>query len=458
MSEPPTTQPIIAGRYRCDARLGQTRMALVLQGFDLRLQRPVLVHLLRRDLMAQEQMRQRFTQQIRAAAMVAHRSLLEVYDTGEVSERPFLITELIEGRTLHEIGALSLEETLLYLRQVAGAVATCQAAGVPHPPISAVNLILVEDGHVELVENWRIPPGEMALEIACYRAPERTAGGAPHPTASVYALGLLLAELLSGKRLINGNDPRSIAEAHEHLRPLRLADLSPSLAVPQLDALLQRATAYQPGARFADAADLLQELDALWQALTRDTRRLPQPPRLPLRERIRRSTGQYLAMVRPQPDPPDDPDAPPERRGAGRWAQPPERTRPLLGLSILVILFVIVGCGAYYGASIAVEALSGFRLPRPELQVPTGVPLPEWITGTVGGEGDILTVTIGDIEGLNLRSAPGLGSDIIALLPNGTQVRKLEGPNEADGVSWLRVRAQINGQTLEGWVSERFVR
>src|SRR5690242_18432046 len=103
-----------------------------------------------------------------------------------------MITEYVAGRTLRELGALSLEEALLYFRQLVGAVAACQAAGVPHPPITSNNVVLVEDGHVELLENWRTSPAEIALDAASYRPPERASGAAPTYASVVYSLGLLL--------------------------------------------------------------------------------------------------------------------------------------------------------------------------------------------------------------------------------------------------------------------------
>lgn len=67
-------------------------------------------------------------------------------------------------------------------------------------------------------------------------------------------------------------------------------------------------------------------------------------------------------------------------------------------------------------------------------------------------------MTIGDVEGLNLRDEPGLNTRVIALLPNGTRLRKLEGPRSVDGVPWVRVRGEIDGRQVEGWVSQLYVR
>src|SRR5829696_9690595 len=180
MTQPtPVSIPLLHGRYRIEEQLGAGRLAVVYRAYDQRLQRQVLVHMLRKELLSQEALRQRFIQESHSNARRSHQSLLEIFDSGEIAGRPYMITEYVAGRTLRELGALSLEEALLYFRQLVGAVAVAQAAGVPHPPITSSNVILVEDGHVELLENWRTPAADAALEAACYRAPERTAAGAP---------------------------------------------------------------------------------------------------------------------------------------------------------------------------------------------------------------------------------------------------------------------------------------
>ena len=133
----PTSNPILHGRYRIEEQLGIGRLAVVYRAYDARLQRRVLVHLLRKELADQEPLRQRFIHEAYDSARRSHPSLLEVFDSGEVGGRPYMVTEYVAGRALRELGALSLEQALLYFRQVVGAVAVCQLAGVPHPPISS---------------------------------------------------------------------------------------------------------------------------------------------------------------------------------------------------------------------------------------------------------------------------------------------------------------------------------
>jgi len=467
MTVNPPSIPLLHGRYRIEEQLGVGRLAVVYRAYDERLQRKVLVHLLRKDLIGQETLRQRFIQEAHTSARRSHQSLLEVFDSGEIANRPYMITEYVAGRTLREIGALPLEEALLYFRQLVGAVATCQVARVPHPPITSNNVVLVEDGHVELLENWQTPAAEIARDAACYRAPERTTGAPASAASAVYSLGLLLIEMLTGKRVIEGDDPRAIAQQHLVAHIPALSEIRPLLYAPSLEVILQRATARRPEDRLPDAAALGQALDDLRRDLSIDTQRLPAPPvpRLGVRERINRTTGRLrTARVAPVPaTPPADDNA---------YAPAPVRVssarRSIVGMIIMLTMLVVFACGAYYAISITVDRIANIELPRPELpalpdlgvNLPDfGIELPDWLTGIVSGGGQVWVVNIDGPEGLNLRREPGTTAEIVTFLPSGTHVRQIGGPQTVDDVEWLKIRAQTSdGNVIEGWVSKRFLR
>lgn len=464
---PSTSAPILHGRYRIEEQLGAGRLAVVYRAYDERLQRLVLVHMLRKELVDQEALRQRFIQEAHDSARCSHQSLLEVFDSGEVARRPYMITEYVTGRILRELGALSPEEALLYFRQVVGAVAACQAAQVSHPPITSSNIFLVDDGHVELAESWIMPPSDVALDIAHYRAPERFAGGPATPAATVYALGLLLFEMLAGRRAISADTPQALAQAHRTMRIPALSSIRPSLYSTSLERLIQRATAQQPDQRPPNAAALGQELDELRREVVADTQRLSAPPIRPtsLRERINRSTGAFIAPPprRSLPSPAlSHGGVPLDADEQHRTRADENRRRSLFGIAIMLTLLVVVACGTYYGASLAISKLTNITLPRPSLEIPAlpdlGIALPDWLTGIVSGGGEVLIVSGVPDEGLNLRNAPGLQTQVIGLLPNGAHLRKVDGPQVVDNVPWVLVRAKLDDREVEGWVSAHFVR
>jgi serine/threonine protein kinase len=440
---------------------------------DDSLQRSVLVHILREDLADQGALRQRFMEEISASARRSHAALLEVFDSGVMGERPFMVTEYVSGKPLRERGVLTPEYALMYMRQVAGAVALCHAQGVPHPPITSSNALLVTDGHVKLVENWVMPTTEAPTDLAHYRAPELTEGAPPGPASAVYALGLLLYELVTGSRPIGGRDAAEIAQAHLTMRIPSVSRIHAPFYLPALDNLLRQATARLPAQRIADPARFAETLDSVWRASTGSTQRLatlpaalpPQPQRYTQPQPA--VPPAHARQSAPPPSPwrgPPPPSAPPQRSLPRAVYAANQRRRSFARTTtswfFVLLLLVAVAFGSYVGASYLADRLFAVQLPQiglpalPDINLPNvGVDVPDWLNPIAQGEP--LTVNIRD--GLNLRDEPGLNTNVVAVIPNGTTVYKLEGPREVDGVSWVRVRVEHNDETREGWMSLNYL-
>ncbi len=458
-SATPADAPLLFGRYRVYEQLGEGRLAAVYAAVDERLQRNVLLHLMRKDLVEQEALRQRFLAEINASAQRSHPALLEVFDSGEVQNRPFMITEHATGRPLKDLGVLSVETAILYMRQIVGAVATCQQQQIPHPPISSNNILLVSEGRIKLVESWHMKPADVAFDLTHYRAPERASGQPPGPANAVYALGVLLYELLTGIRPVSGADARAVVSAHLSVRIPPISHNRPTLYLPTLEGLLAQATARLPEQRLPDAAAFGAALDTFWRDLSRSTQPLPS---LPTRQR-RQSRPQPVEESAPPPkiieQPPVETFQPSEEVGYAHL-QPLDReklrqqtfTRGIVGWIVLIGLTVGVAFGSYTVASYVVDQFFAIKLPQPDLPN-FGVSLPEW--PFAADQGEVLIVNIN--EGLNLRDEPGLSTNVVAIVPNGTPVRKLEGPQIIDNVPWVRVRIDSDVQPNEGWMSLNFL-
>ncbi len=468
MSEPTsaTAKPLLFGRYRVEDQLGTGRLATVYHATDERLQRRVLMHVLRKDLQEQTALKQRFLAEVSASAQCSHPALLEVYDSGESGGRPYMVTEYVQGRPLNAVGALRVEDALLAMRQVAGAVALCLARGQPHPPISSSNVLLVGEGQVRLVENWHLEPADVALDLSHYRAPELTEGDTPATPASVvYTLGILLYELVSGVRPITGSDAQSVAQAHltTHIPPL--SQVRPTLYLPTLERILSRATSRLPEQRPANARAFGDELEALWRSLATETK--PLAVAQPARAAPRRASA---APPRPAASP--APAAPGPTSAPQKSAAPVDREvlkrktlmRSLAGWFVMMALLIGVVLGSYSIASFALDQFFAVKLPQPTLP-DFAQSWAEWFPGV--HQGEVLIVNIN--EGLNLRDEPGLSTNIIAIIRNGARVRKLEESQVVDNVEWVRVRAETadiapsnapigsadaaRGNTIEGWMS-----
>lgn len=454
----PSSAPLLFGRYRVSEHRGDTRLASVYTAVDERLQRRVLLHILRKDLVGQPQPYARFVAQIGQMARRSHPALLDVYDSGEASGRPFMVTEFVSGRPLRGLGLLTPERALHYLRQVTGAVALCQSRrdaeaplGLYHPPISSSNLLLVDEGRVKLVDSWLLPPNEAQADIAHYRAPELSLGQEATLATPVYALGLLCYELFTGTRPITGDDARAIALAHLNARvpPLHMA--RPGLYLPAVERLVARATARAPEQRFPDAATFGAALDTLWRDLGAPTQ--------PLAPAARRASAVAVASASTAAPPPPAPARPPPVDPA--TIRRSNIVRGLLGWAVLAGLVLLVAAASFFAVNALSSALKGVTVPgAPWLPPPpagdAGGPS-GWLDALFGAD-EIYIVNIA--EGLNLRREPDATDpgNIITVVPNGTPVRKLEGPRVSGNISWLRVRVTVEGQEVEGWMSLNYLR
>ena len=481
----PSAAPLLFGRYRVLEQAGEWRLAAVYVANDERLRRKVLLHLLRKDLIGQESFRQRFLAEASANARVSHPALLEVFDSGEAGNRPYMVTEYVSGRPLRELGALTLDHALLYMRQVAGAVALCQSRrspelplGAAHPPISSSNVLLVDEGRVKLVESWTLPLTQVPLDLAAYRPPERSQGQPPSNASAVYSLGLLLYELVSGQRPITGSEPRAVAAAHLTTRIPPLGQVRPRLYLPTLDQLLEQAHHRFPEQRFADAQALADALEAFWREMSATTQRFELPTARSARTgggggQARRPIGpSTLPVAAQRPVAPliyaqaDEPARRPaavadasEEADARRELRPINRAsmqrtnliQAVVGWFVVMILLFGAGLGGYVGAGFILRQVANIELPS----LPS-LPLPD-LNGLFGQPPADPILLVNNEQGLNLRDAPGINSRVLGVLPNRTTVRQIEGPTVVDAVEWVRVVGDLSGQPFEGWVSLNFL-
>ncbi|MBX0326497.1 protein kinase [Oscillochloris sp. ZM17-4] len=481
----PTSAPLLFGRYRVHELLGETRLSSVYAATDERLHRHVLMHLLRKELAGQERPRARFIGEIGQSARRSHQALLEVFDSGEAAGRPFMITEYVSGRPLRGLGVLTVEQALLYMRQVAGAIAACQAGGdtatpngLYHPPISSSNVLLVDEGRVKLVDSWQLPTDAALADLAHYRAPELSEGQPATPASAVYSLGLLLYELITGQRPVSGEDARATALAHLSARIPPLAQARPTLYLPAAEDLVARATARYPEHRYASAGEFATALDGLWRNLGVSTQRLVAPS-----ARAATPPAPALRASRPQGDPqpaaPAPPARPQPRSPAGfsvteRLRRQPAAsvapdvirqrslTRSMVGWAVMLGLLLLVAAGSYVGVNALISQFS--QGSAPNLPSLPGLPSADtsdgpltWLGGLFGRD-EVYIVNLA--EGLNLRSQPDVNdpATILTVVANGTPVTKLDGPVVKDNIPWLRVSVDTGGSHYEGWMSLNYLR
>jgi tetratricopeptide (TPR) repeat protein len=277
---------VVAGRYRIERMLGQGAMGEVYEAEDLELGERVALKALRPDIARDERLLLRFKKEILLAHRVTHpnacRTFDLVYDDGPDGARTALLSmELLHGETLADRlarqGRMRPDEALPIVRQIAAALDAAHGAGVVHRDLKSANAFLEPsaDGGVRAVVTdfglaWsREPEGSpssgltMAGELLgspAYMAPEQVRGRATTPATDVYALGVVLFEMMTGELPFLGDSAFDTA-----LRRLREPAPSPRRRAPDLppvwERAILRALAREPGERFASAGDLVRALE-----------------------------------------------------------------------------------------------------------------------------------------------------------------------------------------------------
>ncbi|WP_344407349.1 protein kinase domain-containing protein, partial [Dactylosporangium fulvum] len=241
---------VLDGRYEVGPILGRGGMAEVRRGFDRRLERPVAIKVLHRAGLDDPAMLTRFDREARTVARLAHPNIVAVHDVGTDDGVPYLVMELVEGRSLAEAlagGPLAVREVARVGTQVCDALAAAHAAGVVHRDVKPANILLSATGHVKVCDFGiaRLPGAAQvhltasatALGTTAYMAPEQAASGQVDARADLYALGCVLFEMLTGRPPFTADTPVRVLWQHVHEQPAPVSALRPGVP-PELDALV----------------------------------------------------------------------------------------------------------------------------------------------------------------------------------------------------------------------------
>jgi serine/threonine protein kinase len=263
----------ISGRYALEHVLGRGGMATVYYAMDRLLRRPVAVKILAEHLVEDESLRRRLLREARLAARLSHPAIVQVYDAGEDDERPYIVMEYIEGETLarqlDQRGRIPSSEVVALALQICDGLQYAHTAGLVHRDLKPRNLLLTRHGDVKITdfgiaradEASRVTETGTVLGTAGYLAPEQGAGQDVTAAADLYALGVVLYELLGGEKPYHFNSlPELLALQHaQAIRPLR--ELAPNVPANIEQAVL-RCLATNPDARPASAAQLAEDLSS----------------------------------------------------------------------------------------------------------------------------------------------------------------------------------------------------
>ncbi|SEM42457.1 protein kinase domain-containing protein [Streptacidiphilus jiangxiensis] len=286
--------PALGDRYLLCELLGSGGMAEVYRARDLRLDRTVAVKVLRPELAADPIQRVRFGREARAAASLNHPGIVAVFDSGEGAgphlDLPYLVMEYLPGRTLAQLlaetGPLPPRQALRAVAEVLEALDHAHRAGMVHRDVKPANVMVVEDaaatvklmdfgiarslghrpgngpGHGSAAAEQALTAVGMVIGTADYLSPEQARGESADARSDLYAVGCLLHELLTGVPPLTADTPLNTVMRRLREDPEPPSLLAPSLT-PDVDALVLRALARDPAARYPDAAAMAAAVRAV---------------------------------------------------------------------------------------------------------------------------------------------------------------------------------------------------
>jgi serine/threonine protein kinase len=288
--QPSAAPAVLSGRmvshFRIGEPLGSGGMGVVYGAEDIQLGRSVALKFLAPELVRDPQAKARFLTEARAASALDHPNLCTILEVGESDEGLlFLAMPRYEGESLdHRLsrGAVPVEEAIDIASQIAQGLAKAHRHGIVHRDIKPGNLLLTDDGLVKILDFGIAKLLGVAgptllgsfLGTPSYMAPEQTRGEPVDARADVWSLGVVLYEMLAGKRPFIGGTAAAVVHAVLYEEPESLARLCPE--VPQeLVQIVNRMLARDPSVRYATAAEALADMRAALDLPTTGSRTLP---------------------------------------------------------------------------------------------------------------------------------------------------------------------------------------
>jgi serine/threonine-protein kinase len=278
----------LGGRYRLLELLGEGGMARVYKGQDTLLERTVAIKVLREQFAADPQVLALFQGEARAAARLSHPHIVAVYDVGEERGRPYIVMEYVEGPSLKEVldreGPLSVSRVVEIARQVCAGLQYAHERGIVHRDIKPHNILLPPHGLAKIAD-FGIARALGAASVTqpgtvfgspYYLSPEQARGEECTPASDIYSLGAVLYEAATGRPPFQGDSPVATALKHVNESPLPPQQANPRVP-PGLAAIIMRALAKDPRARFATAGDMGQALASYQEMARQETAPLQRP-------------------------------------------------------------------------------------------------------------------------------------------------------------------------------------
>jgi HAMP domain-containing protein/predicted Ser/Thr protein kinase len=269
---------LFAGRYRIEQILGRGGMGVVYKAVDAQLDETVAIKTLPGDVMQRSpEDLERFKREIRLARKITHRNVLRTYDYGEAEGVYFISMEFVRGYTLSELSEevenrqMAPRVAVGVSRQICRGLQVAHEQGIIHRDIKPQNVLIDHKGEVKLMDFGiaRMAEAPEAMTQAGlivgtphYMSPEQVQGKQLDPRSDVYSMGVLIYEMLVGRRPFESSSLTGVLTAHITEKPKPPIELRPEIG-RDINAIVMKCLEKDPKSRYANAGELLHDLDSL---------------------------------------------------------------------------------------------------------------------------------------------------------------------------------------------------
>lgn len=261
------------GRYEITELIGVGGMADVYKGTDVIDNKPVAIKILKKEFAENEEFLRRFRNESKAIAVFSHPNIVRIYDVGFSEKLQYIIMEYIDGITLKEYieeeKVLSWKDSVHFVIQILRALQHAHDKGVVHRDIKPQNIMMLSDGTIKVMDfgiaKFAREEGKTATDQAIgsvhYISPEQAKGDVTDERSDIYSVGVMLYEMLTGKKPFDSDNPVSIAVMHMHDIPERPRAINPDIP-SGLEEIILKAMEKAPEDRYQSTTEMIKDIEA----------------------------------------------------------------------------------------------------------------------------------------------------------------------------------------------------